>query len=64
MAVYESVSDAIGSTPLIRLATLGRGVTAPMYAKVEPLSVGRSAKDRAALALVERAKRGGSLRPG
>ncbi|MCW2540816.1 MAG: cystathionine beta-synthase [Frankiales bacterium] len=64
MAVYESAADAIGDTPLIRLATLGRDVTVPIYAKVEFLSVGGSVKDRAARAMIERAERDGSLRPG
>jgi cystathionine beta-synthase len=62
--VYESVLDAIGGTPLFRLANLGRGLPAPVYAKAEFLSVGGSVKDRAALAMVEQAERDGLLRPG
>src|ERR1700735_3381000 len=60
--VFESVTDAIGGTPLFRLRT--RGIAAPVYAKAEFLSVGGSVKDRAALAMVEAAERDGQLRPG
>jgi cystathionine beta-synthase len=63
-AVFESVAEAIGGTPLFRLRGLGRGIAAPVYAKAEFLSVGGSVKDRAALAMVEAAERDGLLRPG
>jgi cystathionine beta-synthase len=62
--VFESVTDAIGGTPLFRLRGLGRGTATPIYAKAEFLSVGGSVKDRAALAMVEAAERDGLLRPG
>jgi len=63
-AVFESVADAIGGTPLFRLRGLGHGITAPVYAKAEFFSVGGSVKDRAALAMIEAAERDGTLRPG
>ncbi|MEU3558965.1 pyridoxal-phosphate dependent enzyme [Kitasatospora sp. NPDC006786] len=63
-AVHESVLDAIGGTPLIRLARLGAGIAAPIYAKTEFLSIGGSVKDRAALSMVLAAERDGLLRPG
>ncbi|QMU69487.1 pyridoxal-phosphate dependent enzyme [Streptacidiphilus sp. P02-A3a] len=67
MAVYESVTDAIGGTPLFRLSRLsglGDGGGAPVYAKAEFLSIGGSVKDRAALSMVQAAERAGLLRPG
>ena len=64
MTVYESVTDAIGGTPLFRLARLGEGLGAPVYAKAEFLSIGGSVKDRAALSMVLAAERDGLLRPG
>ncbi|MFD5463186.1 pyridoxal-phosphate dependent enzyme [Kitasatospora sp. NPDC127059] len=63
-AVHESVLDAIGGTPLIRLARLGAGIAAPIYAKAEFLNIGGSVKDRAALSMVLAAERDGLLRPG
>ncbi|MBP0450469.1 pyridoxal-phosphate dependent enzyme [Kitasatospora sp. RG8] len=64
MAVHESVVDAIGGTPLFRLARLGAGIAAPVYAKAEFLNIGGSVKDRAALSMVLAAERDGLLRPG
>ncbi|MFE6864966.1 pyridoxal-phosphate dependent enzyme [Kitasatospora sp. NPDC057692] len=63
-AVHESVLDAIGGTPLFRLARLGAGLAAPVYAKAEFLSIGGSVKDRAALSMVLAAEREGLLAPG
>ncbi|MBO1418066.1 pyridoxal-phosphate dependent enzyme [Streptomyces sp. FH025] len=63
-AVHESVLEAIGGTPLIRLARLGAGIAAPIYAKAEFLNIGGSVKDRAALSMVLAAERDGLLKPG
>jgi cystathionine beta-synthase len=63
-AVYESVLDAIGHTPLIRLARLGAGLPAAVYLKAEFLNPGSSVKDRAALSMVLAAEKAGELRPG
>ncbi|WP_031076875.1 pyridoxal-phosphate dependent enzyme [Streptomyces sp. NRRL WC-3742] len=63
-AVHESVLDAIGGTPLFRLARLGAGLGAPVYAKAEFLNIGGSVKDRAALSMVLAAERDGLLGPG
>ena len=63
-AVYESVLDAIGHTPLIRLARLGAGLPAAVYLKAEFLNPGSSVKDRAALSMVLAAEKTGELRPG
>jgi len=63
MARYESVLDAIGNTPLIRLARLApEGVN--VYAKLESMNPMGSVKDRMAHAIIERAERSGELRPG
>ena len=63
-AVYESVLDAVGHTPLIRLARLGAGLPVPVYLKAEFLNPGMSVKDRAALSMVLAAEESGALRPG
>jgi cystathionine beta-synthase len=62
--VYESVLDAVGRTPLIRLARLGAGLPAAVYLKAEFLNPGMSVKDRAALSMVLAAEESGALRPG
>ena len=62
--VYESVLDAVGHTPLIRLARLGAGLPAAVYLKAEFLNPGMSVKDRAALSMVLAAEESGELKPG
>ena len=62
--IKETILDAIGDTPLVRLSRLGRDLRPQLVAKVEALNPGGSIKDRAALALVEAAERDGHLKPG
>jgi cystathionine beta-synthase len=60
----EHVSDLVGGTPLVRLTSVTRGLSATVLAKVEYLNPGGSVKDRIALAMVEAAEASGELRPG
>jgi len=62
--VYESVLDAIGETPLVRLTRVTAGLAPRVYVKLEHANPGGSVKDRAALAMVLAAERSGALRPG
>jgi cystathionine beta-synthase len=62
--IKDSILDAVGDTPLVRLSRLGSGLRPQLVAKIEALNPGGSIKDRAALALIEAAERDGSLRPG
>ncbi|HEX7825057.1 MAG TPA: pyridoxal-phosphate dependent enzyme [Mycobacterium sp.] len=64
MAVFDSILDAIGETPLIRLRRVGSDLRVPIYVKAEFLGPGGSVKDRAALSMVNAAERSGDLRPG
>ncbi|GGT86983.1 pyridoxal-phosphate dependent enzyme [Streptomyces violascens] len=61
MDVYESALGLVGGTPLVRLRT---GGAAAVYAKLEYLSIGGSAKDRIGLRMIEQAEKDGLLRPG
>jgi cystathionine beta-synthase len=62
--IKESILDAVGDTPLVRLSRLGRSLKPQLLAKVEALNPGGSIKDRAAIALIEAAERDGNLKPG
>ena len=63
MALYDSILDTIGNTPIVKLHRLApKHVT--LYAKVESFNPGGSVKDRLALAIVLDAERKGLLRPG
>jgi cystathionine beta-synthase len=62
--IRESILEAIGETPLVRLSRVGDGLVPELVAKVEMLNPGGSIKDRIALGLIEAAEREGKLRPG
>jgi cysteine synthase A len=63
MALYESILDTIGGTPIVKLHRIApRHVT--LYAKVEAFNPGGSVKDRLALAIVLDAEAKGQLKPG
>ena len=64
MKYAEHVSELVGGTPLVRLSSVTRGLSATVLAKVEYLNPGGSIKDRIALKMVEAAEASGVLRPG
>ncbi len=63
MAVYDSVLEAVGRTPLVRLCRFNDG-KAELFAKVEGRNPGGSVKDRVGVAMIEAAERAGALAPG
>jgi len=63
MALYNSIVETIGRTPIVRLNRLAPAHAA-VYAKVEAFNPGGSVKDRLALAIVLDAEQRGQLRPG
>jgi cysteine synthase A len=62
--VLPSVLEAIGSTPLIELNRLTRGLEGRIVAKLEYLNPGFSKKDRNALQMIAEAEEQGALKPG
>jgi cystathionine beta-synthase len=62
--IDDSILDAVGRTPLVRLSRLAAGLTAQLVAKVEYLNPGGSIKDRVAVAMIDAAERDGRLTPG
>lgn len=64
MARLSSILEAIGSTPLVELPTIGAGLPATLFAKLECLNPGGSQKDRIAVAMIDDAERRGLLTPG
>jgi cysteine synthase A len=64
MKVTESVLDAIGDTPLIKLRAASAATGCAIYGKAEFMNPGGSVKDRAALAIIRDAIESGALKPG
>lgn len=60
----DSILEAVGRTPLVRLSRLDRGLPLPVYGKCEFLNPAGSVKDRLALALVREGEESGLLPPG
>ena len=62
--MFDSVVDAIGNTPLIRLRGPSEATGCTILGKAEFLNPGQSVKDRAALAIIRDAEATGALKPG
>lgn len=61
---YNSIIEAIGNTPLVKLNNVTKGIKGTVLAKVEYFNPGNSMKDRMALKMIENAERDGILKPG
>ncbi len=59
--LINSVLEAVGNTPLIRLGTMSSG---NVFAKADFLNPGGSVKDRVAKYIIESAEKDGRLKPG
>ncbi len=60
----DSILDAVGHTPLVELARLGRGLPGRIFGKAEFMNPGASMKDRIGLQILREAEAGGQLRSG
>ena len=64
LRVHENILEAIGWTPLVRLNRVGRGLSCPLYAKLEFMNPGGSVKDRIGPTMIAEAEKSGRLKPG
>jgi len=64
MEIRDSVLDAIGNTPLIKLKRASEETGCVILGKAEFMNPGASVKDRAALGIITNALDRGELRPG
>jgi len=64
MRVFKDMPDAVGHTPLIRLAKASEITGCEILGKAEFLNPGQSVKDRAALSIIRDAVARGALAPG
>ena len=65
MRIFDSVTELIGGTPLLRLGNIEReyALDATLLVKLECMNPAGSAKDRVALAMIEEAEASGRLTP-
>ncbi len=66
MAVYKSISEIVGDTPLAELTRYERinGLNARILVKLEYLNPAGSIKDRTAMNMIDAAERSGKISPG
>lgn len=64
MKYLESVEEAIGNTPLIKLGKISQGLPSVIFGKFEAVNPGGSAKDRIASHIIKRAEECGKLKKG
>src|SRR5512145_1833004 len=62
--IFEDNSRSIGSTPLVRLNAISKGLNATIVAKIEGRNPAYSVKDRIGAALIDAAEKAGHLTPG
>ena len=62
--IFPQIIDAVGSTPLVRLNSLTRGLGASVLVKLESMNPLGSVKDRIGAAMLLAAETGGLIRPG
>ena len=66
MKTYDTITDLIGSTPLLKLNrfAVAESLGAEVYAKLEYFNPAGSVKDRIAYAMITDAEKNGALKPG
>ena len=63
--ICDTILDAIGDTPMVRLNRIPRGhIRGTVLVKLETFNPGNSIKDRMAVKMIEDAERAGLLKPG
>ena len=66
MAVYKSVADLVGNTPILELSNFvkANGIQAVILAKLEYFNPAGSVKDRVALQMIQDLEESGRIKPG
>ncbi len=62
--ILQTILEAIGNTPTVRLNKVGSELNCELYAKCEFFNAGGSLKDRIGLRMVEEAEKSGRIKPG
>ena len=64
MTIYNSITELVGRTPIIKLNSIVPEGSADVYVKLEAFNPGSSVKDRIALRMIEDAEKAGIIKPG
>jgi cysteine synthase A len=64
MKIANSITQLVGSTPLVRLHRLTQDVEADVVVKLESFNPAHSVKDRIGVAMIDAAEKAGLIKPG
>ena len=64
MRIYNSLTEVVGNTPLVKIQRIMDGSTATVLAKLEFYNPTSTVKDRIGIAMVDAAEKSGQLQPG
>lgn len=62
--LYDTIVQAIGDTPAVRINRITAGIPGDLYAKVEYMNPANSVKDRIATKIIDDLEKSGQLKPG
>jgi cystathionine beta-synthase len=62
--IFDSILDATGTTPMVRLARIGRDLPCELLGKCEFMNPGGSVKDRIGVRMLLDAEKSGRIKPG
>src|SRR5207237_5302958 len=62
--ILDSILDATGHTPMVKLARIGKGLPCELLGKCEFMNPGGSVKDRIGARMLFDAERAGRIKPG
>jgi cystathionine beta-synthase len=62
--ILDSVCDAVGETPMVRLSRIGRDLPCELLGKLEFVNPGGSVKDRIGVKMLRDAEKAGRIKPG
>lgn len=62
--IYNSITELIGNTPIVKLNNIVPKDAADVYVKIEAFNPGSSVKDRIALRMIEDAEKSGTIKSG
>ena len=57
--IYNDILETIGSTPVVKLNSIGKDLECNLYAKIEMVNPGGSVKDRTAFRMIDQAEKEG-----
>lgn len=62
--IYNNILETVGSTPIVKLNSIGSHLECNLYAKLEMFNPGGSLKDRTAFCMIDCAEKSGRIKPG